>query len=208
MKIRKKGPQGRCNRRRALCAFAIVAVALVFAILAWPRLFPTPSAAATTSQPLAPSFPGFSLSKNSAGGVFEYYTYSGNNNATLRLRLARDVGADSADTIAKNDALAMRALYDEALNPYPDVVSGKIEYTPEFLPTYGSDGDFSYFEAFLTSRMTYGAFTHDTAPYRGVLSWKYCPALRQLRQLEVITDKQAYNSSWAIGYARDNACNQ
>jgi len=175
----------------------------VLATLAWPVLFPTPQPAA---QPPVPSFPGFSLSKNSTDGVFEYYIYSGNN-ATLRLRLARDIDADSASTVIGNDVLAMRALYDEALNPYPDVVSGKIDYTPDFLPTYGSDGNFSYFEAFLTSRMTYGAFTHDTAPYRGVLSWTYCADKRELRQLEVILDKAAYQSSWAVSYAKDNVCN-
>jgi hypothetical protein len=203
LKIREKGPRGG-NRHQALFACALLAVALVAAV-AWPYLFPKAPAAAVPSAPAVPSFPGFSLSKNSTDGVFEYYAYSGGN-ATLRLRIARGVDAASASTLVRNDVLAMRALYNDALNPYPDVVSDKITYSPDFLPTYGADGGFSYFEAFLTSRMTYGAFTHDTAPYRGVISWEYCPALRQLRQLEVIMGEQAY-SPWAVGYAKGNVCN-
>jgi hypothetical protein len=88
------------------------------------------------------------------------------------------------------------------------VVSGKIEYAPEFLPTFGEleAGNFTYMEAFLTSRMTYGAFTQDTAPFRGVISWKYCAKKRELRQLEVIAPRQDYSSS-LVAFAQANICN-
>lgn len=108
----------------------------------------------------------------------------------LRIEAITGIGKASADMLMEDEALAVKALYEAALSPYPGEVSYLIVCNERFKPVFGTAEaklNFSYFALFATGRLTYGACSEDLVKYKAILAWAYCGKKETLYRLELFT---------------------
>jgi hypothetical protein len=117
----------------------------------------------------------------------------------LRLKVISGVLKPAAERLIENEILSTRALYNDALAPYPDAVSNRIEIDKTLIPQLKTSESAGvvvrYFVPYLSASMTYGVQSAQDAPYRGVLAWAFCPEQKEMRTLELIRPKASFGES-------------
>jgi hypothetical protein len=110
--------------------------------------------------------------------------------SVLRLKVIGGVDRAAAERLIENEVLSTRALYSDALAPYPDALSNRVTVErgaiPEFKSIDKGGTRIQYIVAYLSAGMTYGIQSATDAPYRGVLAWVFCQELKEVRSFELI----------------------
>ena len=156
----------------------------------------------------APSFEGFELSEEPIDDD-QILLYS-NDQDTLRVKIISDLNQESARELIHITVLTMQSLYDTTSAAYPGRISKEIICDSKFIPKR-RDSEYNgmnitYFVAYLSNRLTYGACTDDLTPYKGILAWSYCENKKELRQFEFISRKDSFSES-SIDFVKENICN-
>ena len=162
------------------------------------------------SKTILPSFEGFELTKNYVeGDNTQSLTYSNDKNI-IRLKVISNIHKTSAEDIIYTSALTMHSLYDNTFTSYPGSISKEIvcdkRFVPEQMSVYHNGKNITYFIAYLSERLIYGACTDDLTPYKGVIAWSYCDDKNELRQFEFISEKEFFNDA-TIEFIKKNICN-
>ena len=154
-------------------------------------------------------FEGFELQETyKEDAVKKVFLYKNEENI-LRLKIIKNVDEDSAKNLINGEVLTMEALYGNALSPYPGAISNEIVCGSKFMPNKGNffynQVNATYFIAYLSERLTYGACAEDLAVYEGVISWAYCSKKREFRQMEFISPKNSFSDA-GIDFVKVNIC--
>ena len=163
-----------------------------------------------TDNPTAfPSFEGFNLTRKYAGGENTHILIYSDNQNTIRLKIISNLDKTSADEIIHTSTFALRSLYGDTVSAYPGMISNKIVCDSKFIPKQTScvyNGiTVTYFIAYLSERLSYGACTDDLTPNKGVIAWTYCGNKKELRKFEFISAKQSFRDS-SIEFMKENIC--
>lgn len=156
-----------------------------------------------------PYFEGFELTKNSIDSGTQSLTYSNDKNI-IRLKVISNLDEISAEKIIESSALTMQSLYDNTFTSYPGRISKEIvcdkRFVPEQMSVYYNGKNITYFIAYLSERLIYGACTDDLTSYKGIIAWSYCDDKNELRQFEFISEKESF-SDLTIEFIKKNICN-
>ena len=106
------------------------------------------------------------------------YIFSGKNQY-LNIEVISGIDSNSADTLTESEIMGIKALYANALSPYPGEVSREIVCNDRYKPAfrdYVTDGrPYKYVLLHSTERFGLGACTDDSVKYKHLIGWKYCP---------------------------------
>lgn len=157
-----------------------------------------------------PSFGGFGLTKNYIDSSNTLNLIYSDNQNTIRLKIIPNLDKTSAEEIIDSSSLTMQSLYDTTSTSYPGQISNEIVCDSRFIPKQRSidyNGmEITYFIAYLSERLIYGACTDDLTPYKGIIAWSYCKDEKELRQFEFISKKESFSDS-NIEFIKNNICN-
>lgn len=152
-------------------------------------------ATAHQSSPFAP----FTLGQHTREDVITDHYRFVDGDSVLRLKVVHGVSRGAAERLIENEVLSTRALYSDALAPYPDALSNRVTVeqraVPEFRSVDQKGAHIQYIVAFLSAGMTYGIQSAADAPYRGVLAWVFCEKLKEARSLELIRPVHVFSHS-------------
>jgi len=128
-----------------------------------------------------------------------YRALLSNNNDYIRIEVKSAVQERLAEENIQGEIVRMKALFENALSPYPGELSNEIQCSKEFKPVLKTETinntQVSYFTGFLNQRMVFGSCVKDQAIYKGILTLFYCPAKKQLFQLEIIAPADSFNKA-------------
>lgn len=120
-----------------------------------------------------------------------YRALLSNDNDLIRIEVRKNVKEESAQKDIQGEIVRMKALFENALSPYPGELSNEIQCAKEFKPALTikkiNNTEVSYFNGFLNERMVFGSCVKEQAVYKGILALFYCSSKKQLFQLELIT---------------------
>lgn len=112
---------------------------------------------------------------------------------------------ENVKSTVNSEAQRINAYFENAISPYPGQISDEIECPKEFRPTLETkdiNGEkASYFEVFLTERLTIGACSDEQAKYKEIIAWYYCPNQENLYQIEIVSNKERFTQNKDYFYA-------
>ena len=95
---------------------------------------------------------------------------------------------ETADKLLKSKTNQVRAVYTDAVSPYPGEISDKISCVKQFEPQFSiiDSGELmiSTFSGYYNDRMQFGVCNKNQISFQGTLSFFYCPAYEQFHTLE------------------------
>lgn len=182
------------KRNKSLLAFLgiLLLIGIALGTLIWSR---------RTCQKLnCLSFPGrenFRLKELYQDDKNIYRALFSDKTNLLRVNVQSNIDSASAEKYIQGEITRMKALFANAVSPYPGEISNEIvcgkKFTPE-LNILNNDGlTMSYFTGYLNQRLVFGACTEDQAIYRGILALFYCPRQNRVFQLEIIVPKDEFS---------------
>jgi hypothetical protein len=120
---------------------------------------------------------GFRIAEQYEGPASTQYVLT-NAGRVLKLDLLPDVDADSAQVLLDDSIMGLRALYANALSPYPGDLSNQVvaaeRFKPQFIRRQMPGVIYSYFLLFANERLGYGAMSTDSVKFRSLIGWFYC----------------------------------
>lgn len=120
-------------------------------------------------------------------------------NDLLRVNIQSQIDSSSAEKYIQGEITRMKALFANAVSPYPGEISNEIvcgkKFTPNLTTIKTNNLTISYFTGYLNERLVFGACTEDQALYRGILALFYCSKQNQVFQIEVIVPKDEFSRS-------------
>lgn len=121
------------------------------------------------------------------------------DNDLLRVDIRTNISGPEATKQIQAQITRMKALFENAISPYPGEISDVIECGDEYNPVFAEEEingtQISYFKGYLNERLVFGACTEDQIKYQVILALFYCVNQNQLFQLEIIAPKEAFSRS-------------
>lgn len=117
----------------------------------------------------------------------------------LKIEVIKGIDKRSADILLEDNIIMIRALYGNALSPYPGEISNELICNENFLPEFNTKQtnllEYSYFILFANDRLTYGACSEDIVRYKSILAWAYCDGKNSFYQFEFFSPIEMFSES-------------
>lgn len=129
-----------------------------------------------------------------------YWTLlASSSTARLRVEAVKNVSRKEAERRMRERFVSVEMLYfgDAA---YPGMVTKRFEIPDDLKPEVLSEGPGGYKTMILhaTRRMTYGVGARDLVAYRSLMSYRYCPKVRVLAQIEIFFTIGSFDRKTAL----------
>lgn len=117
----------------------------------------------------------------------------------FKIEAITDIDIKSADILINDKILTIKALYGNALSPYPGEISNELICNEKFMPEFNTKKtdrlSYSYFILFANDRFTYGACSEDLIEYKSILAWTYCDEKNIFYQFELFSSIESFSES-------------
>lgn len=116
------------------------------------------------------------------------YTDSG---TTLRISLTSVKNEGEASTLIDNEIQKIKAVFANAISPYPGEISNEIVCGEDFVPKFDekkiNGRKVRYLTSYLSQRLTFGACTKEQAVNEEIQAFFYCSQQKNLVSFEIIS---------------------
>jgi hypothetical protein len=112
------------------------------------------------------------------------------DNSLLRAEIRTGINRLTAAETTNVQLAQIRTFYEKSRSPYPGEISDTVVCSDDFQPVTGEKTvnrvSITYFSAYMTDRLTYGACIEDQAKYQAMTVIFYCENNQTYNQLEFI----------------------
>ncbi|MDP8219115.1 MAG: hypothetical protein P9M03_10360 [Candidatus Theseobacter exili] len=140
---------------------------------------------------------GFVLEKHNTVRERELYTFV-SDDMIVKIEVIAGIDKESAETLIGNEIIGVKALYDNALSPYPGDISNRIVFNEKFRPVLKTINnkavEYKYFLLFSNKRFGLGVGSDDLVEYKHLLGWFYCSEFSELHTVRCfISDAHSFS---------------